>query len=673
MKRNMFLVLFFLLFLKVLLLKEESIEDLYKKYVKEINPNSYYNNIYLNENNLDLNEINIDYDFNKVKNIISKYNIQYDSYNFFDKENIQKVVQDQIHCGCCWAMATTTALSYRYNKKTGSNIELSPQYPLSCLIGNCNDGTHDADGDLFLVNPGTVSKNCFPYTSGNKVVPSCPKKCVDSSNLNFYRAKKFYYLNNFSKQNYYEIVALIMDQIIKEGPVEASIPVFEDFHKLYNYKCPTDYIYSYDGTSAQTGYHMVVIVGYGYINNKYYWIVQNSWGKAFCDGGLVKIEFGQTGIEQEISFMIPYIKKSVPQPVQVDLTLKTLDFNDKCLFEVEAITDYWVDTIEITYKHKTNNKDQIKFQCSANEIVGGQKTINCYFSSMEYSKSEGYYIFDKGVSLFNENTFLLTNFVGSEFYFIGPQILAPFIHSIKYPKPDNETYYFVSEKGSMILFNAEKMGDNPNMPRIYADSNELKNCKREKFPVILGYTYLVKCSLEKKEINYFSTNYKEPVTITNSYLCGNKIRETKVKVFQLDKNKYPVLKLKKLSTCAKSSDNKTLRCYIETFVQGSLSNYEYRYNEFATLVRLKTENDVNQIKQMNCSNLYISHTGQKFFTCEIENNPYDSYKNIYVLPYYWIVNFSKPFEVIINDELPLFARSYLKLNSIFILLIILLI
>ena len=37
--------------------------------------------------------------------------------------------------------------------------------------------------------------------------------------------------------------------------------------------------------SYPSGRSAVVIVGYGYQDNKYYWIVQNFSGKAICDKG----------------------------------------------------------------------------------------------------------------------------------------------------------------------------------------------------------------------------------------------------------------------------------------------------------------------------------------------------------------------------------------------------
>lgn len=62
--------------------------------------------------------------------------------------------------------------------------------------------------------------------------------------------------------------------MINYGPVVSSIIAYEDFQ--YGNFCPD--IYSYDGISRNLGGHDIVIVGYGLYNDKYFWLIQNSWG-----------------------------------------------------------------------------------------------------------------------------------------------------------------------------------------------------------------------------------------------------------------------------------------------------------------------------------------------------------------------------------------------------------
>ena len=80
-----------------------------------------------------------------------------------------------------------------------------------------------------------------------------------------------------------------MDQLITEGPIVAQFNIYEDFNKFAEdeKKCLND-VYTYDGYSSKIKSHFVTITGYGLLNNKFYWLIQNSWGENWCDNGFMK-------------------------------------------------------------------------------------------------------------------------------------------------------------------------------------------------------------------------------------------------------------------------------------------------------------------------------------------------------------------------------------------------
>lgn len=129
--------------------------------------------------------------------------------------NLQSIVKDEENCGSCWSFATTTALSYRFYKK-GINVNLSPQYPLSCFHRQCDNGTSIIKAFLNLNKNGTVTEECFPYSPYNEItIEECPYFCKDVSQFNKYYSKNAYStFYDFSEENYHDIITIIIDQLI---------------------------------------------------------------------------------------------------------------------------------------------------------------------------------------------------------------------------------------------------------------------------------------------------------------------------------------------------------------------------------------------------------------------------------------------------------------------------
>ena len=176
MKTNIFFISFILFINHVHSnLSKEKRKELLNKYTKEVRnlkEEELFNVINLNSN---IYHNKIDYDFNEIQKIINKNSFP-ESYNFIEKEKATIYLKNQEGCGCCWTMATKTALSYRYHKFGIKNLELSPQYTISCLAKECR-GIKTDDALMNLVKSGTVTEICFKYSSGKKIVEACPNKC----------------------------------------------------------------------------------------------------------------------------------------------------------------------------------------------------------------------------------------------------------------------------------------------------------------------------------------------------------------------------------------------------------------------------------------------------------------------------------------------------------------
>ena len=91
----------------------------------------------------------IEYNPSKVKKLIDLYHFP-EEYNFIEDTKAEIKYKNKGKCNCSWSISSTTALSYRFHKK-GINIDLSPQYPLSCYIKNCSYENYLIDTQLNLV------------------------------------------------------------------------------------------------------------------------------------------------------------------------------------------------------------------------------------------------------------------------------------------------------------------------------------------------------------------------------------------------------------------------------------------------------------------------------------------------------------------------------------------
>ena len=79
-----------------------------------------------------------------------------------------------------------------------------------------------------------------------------------------------------NQNNIYEVTAMIIDQLLTNGPVVTIIDVYQDLQDLAGYDNCTNIVYAYDGVSKYKGGHGLTLVGYGFMNDKYYWLLQNS-------------------------------------------------------------------------------------------------------------------------------------------------------------------------------------------------------------------------------------------------------------------------------------------------------------------------------------------------------------------------------------------------------------
>ena len=577
------------------------------------------------------------YEASKIKQIITKYGFP-ESYNYITEKSPNVHIKNQGNCGSCWAFASTTALAYRFHNK-GINVDLSPQHGISCYISDCDVGDYLINSQFNLVKNGTVTEECLPYASGNgRNRESCPAKCKNGDDLVLYYAKNAYTTEeDYSQENFYDIVTVIIDQLITYGPVESGFSVYSDFYNLRSNSNCKNTIYKLSENAEQQGGHAVVIVGYGVQNNRYYWIAQNSWGSNFCDGGFFKVEFGQVNIEQ-VSFAEAYVDDNSAGK-QININVNEVGKDCKVKF---STTDDMNGVFEMYYYQDSK---YFYFQCGP--IYLSAKEGICSFNVDSVSKAKGTFKYREHHTLLNKDTYNL-NFATSsnEFYFYG----ADFIDS---PYVGGNNYYISQNVKSFTLYFNEPLSEtntNTFLGKIYFNKDTttaLNDCKLIKLD---EYFSIIYCTLTSDEIENLPESNNSPLTY--DILCGSReIMDATLNKF--NSGSYPIFRITEFTLPKEKIATADSAFVLSADIEGSLSGFTTDDLAFGVFARIETgEKDYYEI--LICYNDSPSKLGKDFLIpcyLDIDSGYSYSYNNVYLTPYIVPVEDSKPFQVIIEKEL----------------------
>ncbi|KAK4282654.1 hypothetical protein QN277_014004 [Acacia crassicarpa] len=228
----------------------------------------------------------------------------------------------QGHCGSCWAFGAVESLSDRFCIHFGMNVSLSVNDLLSCcgfLCGSGCDGGYPLNAWQYLVRQGVVTEECDPYfdqigcshpgCEPAYPTPMCVRKCANGNQL--WSQSKHYSDNAYVvNSDPYDI----MTEVFKNGPVEVSFTVYEDFA---HYKSG---VYKHI-TGSVMGGHAVKLIGWGTSDDgEDYWLLANQWNRSWGDDGYFKIRRGtnECGIEEEVVAGMPSTKNLVLEVADVD-------------------------------------------------------------------------------------------------------------------------------------------------------------------------------------------------------------------------------------------------------------------------------------------------------------------------------------------------------------------
>jgi len=220
-----------------------------------------------------------------------------DGINYLTQTKNQHIPQ---YCGSCWAQAATSALSDRIKiarKAAWPDVNIAPQVLISC---GPMDGCHGGDAGVankWMAENGITDETCSIYVArGHDNGMPCSKvsRCETCwPETGCYRPEHYftYFVDEYGDVEGDQEQAM-MEEIYNNGPISCGISA-------------TDELVSYTGgiftdiTNASSINHDISVTGYGEEEGQKFWVVRNSWGTYWGEGGYFRLARGinNLGIE----------------------------------------------------------------------------------------------------------------------------------------------------------------------------------------------------------------------------------------------------------------------------------------------------------------------------------------------------------------------------------------
>lgn len=192
--------------------------------------------------------------------------------------NFVTPVKDQGSCGSCVSFGTCATMEAAVRVKVQNPnyiIDLSEAFCQFCGGADCS-GWGLTSGLEFAQSTGVTDEACMPYQARNLDCGS--SRCSDWQKR----------LLKISSHTPHSTMEARKSAIATNGPVLAGMAVYNDF---YAYRGG---VYVKTAGATYEGLHCICVVGYD--DAQQCWIVKNSWGTNWGEGGFIRIKYQQSDL-----------------------------------------------------------------------------------------------------------------------------------------------------------------------------------------------------------------------------------------------------------------------------------------------------------------------------------------------------------------------------------------
>ena len=211
-------------------------------------------------------------------------------------------IYDQYSSSMCVAFALSEIKESQEIRERGRRIRFSPAFVYAEKDCGNAEGMTTRHGLKTIQKYGICPFEDFPYIGSYE---ECKKEY--NKNKTELLEKAFQYRINtyFSLRSDDEIKTCLMEN----GAVSVVVEVWNNF----NYTRKDGIVDVPKALNKYLGLHAMIIIGWRKINNRDYWIVQNSYGTSFGDKGYCYISFTNP-ILREFWGVTDYIPENLPLP-----------------------------------------------------------------------------------------------------------------------------------------------------------------------------------------------------------------------------------------------------------------------------------------------------------------------------------------------------------------------